>query len=309
MIYTVTFNPSLDYIVSVEDFRLGRTNRTSSELLLPGGKGLNVSMVLRNLGIESVALGFAAGFLGEEILRRAGEMGVKADFISVEKGLSRINVKLKSVDGTEINGCGPMIEDAAVKKLMDKLDILGKGDVLVLAGSIPGSMPDDIYERILGRLSGRGVMAAVDAAGELLVKVLKYRPFLIKPNIHELGEIFGAAPKTREQALPYALKLAEMGAVNVLVSMGGEGAFLAAADGRVYGALAPEGRLVNAVGAGDSMVAGFLAGWMERQDYEHAFRMGLSAGSASAFSELLATGDEIRAVYEGLGSQGAKCQQ
>ena len=202
-----------------------------------------------------------------------------------------------------------MIEDAAVKKLMDKLDILGKGDVLVLAGSIPGSMPDDIYERILGRLSGRGVMAVVDAAGELLVKVLKYRPFLIKPNIHELGEIFGAAPKTREQALPYALKLAEMGAVNVLVSMGGEGAFLAAADGRVYGALAPEGRLVNAVGAGDSMVAGFLAGWMERQDNEHAFRMGLSSGSASAFSELLATGDEIRAVYEGLGSQGAKCQQ
>lgn len=300
MIYTVTFNPSLDYIVDVDDFRLGLTNRTSSELMLPGGKGLNVSMVLGNLGIENTALGFVAGFTGREIMRRVEEMGVKADFLFVEKGFSRINVKLKSVDGTEINGCGPMIEEAAVQKLMDKLDMLGQGDMLVLAGSIPGSMPDDMYGRILERLAGRGVMTAVDAAGGLLLNVLKYRPFLVKPNIHELGEIFGAAPRNGEQALPYALKLSEMGAVNVLVSMGGEGALLAAGDGRVYTAPAPKGRLVNAVGAGDSMVAGFLAGWMERGDYGHAFRMGLSAGSASAFSELLATGEEIRALYERL---------
>lgn len=301
MIYTVTFNPSLDYIVTVEDFRLGLTNRTSSELLLPGGKGLNVSMVLGNLGIESTALGFAAGFTGREIMRRVEEMGVKADFISVEKGFSRINLKLKSIDGTEINGNGPMIEEAVVEKLMDKLDALGRGDVVVLAGSIPGSLPDDMYGKILERLAGRGVVAVVDAAGELLLKVLKYRPFLIKPNIHELGELFGAVPKTKEEALPYGVKLAEMGAVNVLVSMGGEGALLAAGDGRVYASPAPEGRLVNAVGAGDSMVAGFLAGWMESGDYEHAFRMGLSAGSASAFSQRLATGEEIREVYGRLG--------
>lgn len=297
MIYTVTFNPSLDYIVAVDDFRLGHTNRTCSELLLPGGKGLNVSMVLGNLGIESVALGFAAGFTGEEIVNRVEKMGVKADFIFLEKGISRINLKLKSVEGTEINGCGPMIGEAAVEKLMGKLDKLKQGDVLVLAGSIPGTMPDDIYGKILDRLSGSGIMAVVDASGALLVKTLQYRPFLIKPNGHELKEIFGTAPKTREQALSYGARLREMGAVNVLVSMGGEGAVLSAGDGGTYSAPAPKGRLVNAVGAGDSMVAGFLAGWMEKREYEHAFRMGLSAGSASAFSELLATREEILAVY------------
>ncbi len=297
MIYTVTFNPSLDYIVDVENFRLGLTNRTSSELLLPGGKGLNVSMVLGNLGIESVALGFAAGFTGKEIVGRVEEMGVKADFIFLEKGFSRINLKLRSIEGTEINGCGPLIGEAAVGELMKKLDKLGKGDVLVLAGSIPGSMPDDLYGGILERLSGRGVMAVVDAAGALLVKTLKYRPFLIKPNLHELGEIFGTVPETREEALTYGGRLREMGAENVLVSMGGAGAVLAAGDGSVYMAAAPKGQTVNTVGAGDSMVAGFLAGWMESRDYERAFHMGLAAGSASAFSRWLATREEILAVY------------
>lgn len=296
MIYTVTFNPSLDYIVSVEDFRLGLTNRTSSEMLVPGGKGLNVSMVLGNLGIENTALGFAAGFTGKEILRRVEEMGVRSDFIFLEKGCSRINLKLKSIEGTEINGCGPVIEEAAAERLMSKLNLLGQGDVLVLAGSIPGSMPDDVYGRILEKLAGRGVRAIVDASGELLVKVLKYRPFLIKPNIHELGEIFGAAPGTKEEAALYGKRLAEMGAMNVLVSMGGEGAVLVAEDGSVHMASAPRGRLVNAVGAGDSMVAGFLAGWLEKKDYGHAFRMGLCAGSASAFSQWLATREEIEEV-------------
>ncbi len=297
MIYTVTFNPSLDYIVSVEDFKLGLTNRTSSELMLPGGKGLNVSMVLGNLGIENTALGFVAGFTGEEIVRRIEQMGVKSDLIHIDNGISRINLKLKSIDGTEINGCGPRIGEESVQKLMGKLDVLGTGDVLVLAGSIPGSMPDDMYRRIMERLNGRGVMIVVDATKDLLVNVLTYHPFLVKPNNHELGEIFGVELKTRERVIPYAVKLQEMGAVNVLVSMAGEGAVLASEGGGIHEAPAPEGRLVNGVGAGDSMVAGFIAGWMERKHYGHAFVMGLSAGSASAFSEQLATKEEVEAVY------------
>lgn len=297
MIYTVTFNPSLDYIVSVDEFKLGLTNRTSSELMLPGGKGLNVSMVLGNLGMDNTAFGFAAGFTGDEIIRRVEKMGVKAEFIRLQEGCSRINLKLKSIDGTEINGRGPEISEEAVRQLMEKLDSLTEGDVLVLAGSIPNSMPDDIYKSIMGRLDGRGVMTVVDATKELLVNVLEYRPFLVKPNNHELGEIFGTALHSREEVIPYARKLKEMGALNVLVSMAGEGAVLAAEDGNIYQAPAPEGKLVNGVGAGDSMVAGFLAGWMERKDYGHAFQMGIAAGSASAFSELLATREEIEAVY------------
>lgn len=297
MIYTVTFNPSLDYIVSVDDFRLGMTNRTSSELILPGGKGLNVSTVLGNLGIDNTAFGFVAGFTGTEIVRLVEEQGIRSDFISIENGLSRINLKLKSIDGTEINGCGPKIGSGAVDQLMEKLDVLGEEDVLVLAGSIPNSMPDDIYKRILEKLDGRNVMTAVDATKDLLVNVLEYHPFLVKPNNHELGEIFGTELRTREEVVPYAKKLQEMGAVNVLVSMAGEGAVLAAGDGCIYQAPAPKGKLVNGVGAGDSMVAGFLAGWMEQKSYRHAFYMGISAGSASAFSERLATRKEIEAVY------------
>ena len=297
MIYTVTFNPSLDYIVSVEDFKLGLTNRTDSELMLPGGKGLNVSMVLGNLGIKSTALGFAAGFTGAEIIRRIEQMGVKADFIPVSNGIARINLKLKSIDGTEINGCGPEIDEEGIQQMMKKLDVLREGDVLILAGSIPNSMPDDIYRKIMAGLEGRGVMIAVDATKELLTNVLEYRPFLVKPNHHELGEIFGAKLTTREEVIPYAKKMQEMGAANVLVSMAGSGAVLAAENGCIYEAPAPEGKLVNGVGAGDSMVAGFIAGWMEKKDYEFAFFMGVAAGSASAFSEQLATREEIEAVY------------
>lgn len=303
MIYTVTFNPSLDYIVSVDDFKLGLTNRTSSELMLPGGKGLNVSMVLGNLGIDNTAFGFTAGFTGDEIVRRVEAMGVKAEFIRIRDGFSRINLKLKSIDGTEINGCGPQIGGQDVEQLMEKLDALKAGDVLVLAGSIPNSMPDDIYKKIMQRLEGRNVMIVVDATRELLVNVLEYHPFLVKPNNHELGEIFGVTLKRREEVVPYAEKLREMGAVNVLVSMAGEGAVLVAGDGSVYQAPAPKGKLVNGVGAGDSMVAGFLAGWLERKDYQHAFYMGISAGSASAFSELLATKKEIETVYAQLLNQ------
>lgn len=297
MICTVTFNPSLDYIVDVEDFRPGLTNRTSAERILPGGKGINVSVVLMNLGIRNTALGFTAGFTGDEIIRRLQEMGVDSDFISVKNGISRINVKLRSIDGTEINGAGPEISPDKVEELMQKLDQLDRGDVLFLAGSIPSSMPDNMYEKIMERLKEKEVMTVVDATRDLLVKVLKYHPFLVKPNNHELGEIFGVELKTREDVVPYGKKLQEMGAKNVLVSMAGEGAVLIAADGRAYSKPAPGGKLVNSVGAGDSMVAGFMAGWLEKQDYRHAFYMGLAAGSASAFSENLATGKEIQAVY------------
>ena len=300
MIYTVTFNPSLDYIVEVDDFKLGLTNRTGSELLLPGGKGINVSTVLMNLGIESTALGFTAGFTGEEVVRRLQKMGVNNGFIWIDEGFTRINLKLRSIDGTEINGMGPKISEEKVKLLMDKLDALGKGDVLFLSGSIPASMPDDAYQKIMEMLDGRGVYIAVDATKELLLNVLPYHPFLIKPNNHELGEIFNTQLRTRESVVPYAQKLQERGAPTVLVSMAGEGAVLIGADGNVYEAPAPKGTLVNGVGAGDSMVAGFMAGYMEKQDYRYAFHMGIAAGSASAFSEYLATKSEIEKVYRQL---------
>ncbi|XCP84983.1 1-phosphofructokinase [Roseburia hominis] len=298
MIYTVTFNPSLDYIVSVNDFKLGLTNRTDSELLLPGGKGINVSTVLMNLGIESTALGFVAGFTGDEVVRRLEEMGVQSGFIRIEDGFTRINLKLKSIDGTEINGQGPVIGEEKVQMLMAQLDRLGEGDVLFLSGSIPASMPDDAYQKIMERLEGKKIQIVVDATRELLMNVLPYRPFLIKPNNHELGEIFDVELRSREEVVPYGRKLQEMGTQNVLISMAGEGAVLIAADGKVYDAPAPKGKLVNGVGAGDSMVAGFMAGWLKKQDYEYAFHMGVAAGSASAFSENLATKEEIQTVYE-----------
>lgn len=300
MIYTVTFNPSLDYIVSVDDFKLGLTNRTSSELILPGGKGTNVSTVLKNLGFESTALGFVAGFTGNEIVKRLNDMGIKSDFISIENGISRINLKLKSIDGTEINGAGPDISEEKVNELMDKLNQLKEGDVLVLAGSIPSSMSDNIYRDIMADLKDRGVMIVVDATKDLLLNVLEYHPFLIKPNNHELGEIFDVKLTTREEVIPYGRKLQEKGARNVLISMAGEGAVLIAENGEVYSSPAPKGTLVNGVGAGDSMVAGFMTGWMEKQDYEHAFRMGVATGSASAFSEYLATRPEVEEVYKQL---------
>lgn len=298
MIYTVTFNPSLDYIVSVNDFQLGLTNRTDSELILPGGKGINVSTILMNLGIDSTAFGFAAGFTGEEIIREVEAMGIRSDFIKIDSGISRINLKLKNIDGTEINGSGPEISEEKIEELLRKLDILGEGDILVLAGSIPASMPADMYSTIMERLQHKNVTFIVDATKDLLINVLKYKPFLIKPNNHELGELFDVKLTTREEVIPYGKKLQKQGARNVLISMAGEGAVLVAEDGSVYEAPAPKGTLVNAVGAGDSMVAGFTAGWIEKKDYRHAFYMGVSAGSASAFSEYLATKGEIMDLYE-----------
>ncbi|MBQ9142763.1 MAG: 1-phosphofructokinase [Lachnospiraceae bacterium] len=298
MIYTVTFNPSLDYIVEVKDFQVGMTNRTEAEKLLPGGKGINISIVLKNLGIDSTALGFVAGFTGEEIVKRVAELGVSAEFIRVNQGISRINLKLQSIEGTEINGAGPEIRGTEVELLMEGLKQLQKGDVLCLAGSIPKSMPSDMYQRIMEMLQDREILIVVDATKELLTKVLPYRPFLIKPNNHELGELFGVRLDTREEVIPYGKKLQEMGARNVLISMAGEGAVLIAADGQVLKEPAPKGTLVNGVGAGDSMVAGFVAGWLEKQDYLHAFHMGLAAGSASAFSEELATKEEVLKVLE-----------
>lgn len=297
MIYTVTFNPSLDYIVTVPEFRMGMTNRTGTEMMLAGGKGINVSTVLKNLGLETTALGFIAGFTGEEIRRRLEKMGIRTEFIGIEEGFSRINLKIKNVDGTEINGSGPSISGEKVMQLMEYLKRLGSEDYLVLAGSIPPSLPDSIYRDIIREMEQKGVQVVVDAEKDLLTNVLAYHPFLIKPNNHELGEIFGTNLAAREEVIPYAEKLREQGAANVLVSMAGEGAVLAAADGRIYTAPAPRGTLVNSVGAGDSMVAGFLAGWLERKDYRHAFYMGISAGSASAFSDYLATKEEIKAVY------------
>lgn len=225
-------------------------------------------------------------------------MGIRSDFLTVPEGISRINLKLKTIDGTEINGCGPAIDEKSVEQLMRKMDLLGGNDVLVLAGSIPGAMPDDMYRRILERLDGKGVIFVVDAANDLLMNVLEYHPFLIKPNHHELEEIFQVELKSRESVVPYAKKLQDMGALNVLVSMAGEGAVLVAQDGIVYDTPAPKGKLVNGVGAGDSMVAGFLAGWLKKRDYKHAFYLGVSAGSASAFSETLATKDEIERIYQ-----------
>ena len=298
MIYTVTFNPSLDYIVSVNDFQLGLTNRTDSELILPGGKGINVSTILMNLGIDSTAFGFAAGFTGEEIIREVEAMGIRSDFIKIDSGISRINLKLKNIDGTEINGSGPEISEEKIEELLRKLDILGEGDILVLAGSIPASMPADMYSTIMERLQHKNVTFIVDATKDLLINVLKYKPFLIKPNNHELGELFDVKLTTREEVIPYGKKLQKQGARNVLISMAGEGAVLVAEDGSVYEAPAPKGTLVNAVGAGDSMVAGFTAGWIEKKDYRHAFYMGVSAGSASSFSEYLATKEEIMDLYE-----------
>lgn len=298
MVYTVTFNPSLDYIVTVDDFQLGMTNRTSSELMLPGGKGVNVSIILNNLGIQNTALGFVAGFTGTRIEQMLSDMGVATDFISLEKGMSRINMKIKNIDGTEINGKGPDILPENVEMLMKQLDALKDGDVLVLAGSIPAGISDHIYQTIMKRLESKKLLIVVDATSRLLMNVLEYHPFLIKPNHHELGEIFDVVLTEKKDVIPYAKRLQEAGAVNVLISMGGMGAVLVAGDGKIYEADAPEGILKNSVGAGDSMVAGFLTGWLKTHDYKEAFRYGVGAGSASAFSDYLATEREINEIAE-----------
>jgi 1-phosphofructokinase len=298
MIYTLTFNPSLDYIVDVPKFTCGVVNRTTTEKIFPGGKGINVSIVLKNLGYENTALGFFAGFTGRELQALVEEKGIRADFIPVAQGMTRINVKLRSEQETEINGQGPAISEADISKLYGKLDQLADGDILVMAGSIPDVMPQTIYMDIMKHLAGRKLKVVVDATKDLLVNVLEYHPFLIKPNNHELGEIFRVEIKEKADVIKYARKMQEMGARNVLVSMAGDGAVLVADDGSVYQSEAPKGKVVNSVGAGDSMVAGFLAGYLEEHSYEKAFRMGVCTGSASAFSEELATKAEVARLLE-----------
>lgn len=298
MIYTITFNPAIDYIVSVENYKSGIVNRAASEKVLAGGKGINVSTVLKNLGHDNTALGFTAGFTGDEIRRILDTMGVKTDFIHLDTGMTRINVKLKCDDETEINGIGPEISDSALNELYTKLDKLQDGDILVLAGSIPSSLPESVYCDIMARLKDKDLKIIVDATRDLLVNVLEYKPFLIKPNNHELGEIFGKELKTDTEIIQCAKQLQGKGARNVLVSMAGDGAIMLTENGEIIKSLPPKGKVVNSTGAGDSMVAGFVAGYLESNDYKTAFLMGLSAGSASAFSENLATGDEVRTLYE-----------
>ncbi|WP_026765727.1 1-phosphofructokinase [Selenomonas ruminantium] len=299
MIYTVTFNPSLDYIVRLDNFTAGEINRVNYEQVLAGGKGINVSIVLKNLGHDNAALGFVAGFTGEEIKRQLKDFGVTSDFVQLDEGFSRINVKAKAKTETEINGQGPDISEAKQAELFAQLDKLVEGDTLVLAGSIPKTLPDDIYQRIMARLDGKGIRIVVDAEKKLLLNVLQYHPFLIKPNNHELGDMFGVKLTTDEEIITYAKKLQEKGAQNVLISMAGDGAILLTAEGKSFKCPAPKGKLINSVGAGDSMVAGFITGYMESDgDFETAFHWGVATGSASAFSENLATRPEVEALLK-----------
>jgi 1-phosphofructokinase len=293
MINTITLNPSLDYIVKVNSFKVDSLNRTEDEQIYAGGKGINVSIVLTNLGVENKALGYVAGFTGDEIVREVKNHNVDCDFIKLQNGISRINVKLKSDGETEINGSGPEITEDNLNLLYEKLSHLTKGDYLVLSGSIPGSVPDDIYEKIMSCLLGKGVEFIVDATNDLLLKVLKYKPFLIKPNHHELAEMFNVKLKGDEDIIKYGKKLQEMGAKNVLVSMAGDGAILLPENGEPIKRDVPKGILKNSVGAGDSQVAGFICGYLKNNDIYEAFKMGIATGSASAFSEELATKEEV----------------
>lgn len=298
MIYTITFNPALDYIVGMDEFNLGYVNRTASENIFAGGKGINVSIVLNNLGVDNKALGFIAGFTGDEIERRVKEFGCKTDFIKLENGMSRINVKIKADVESEINGAGPDISKEALDNLYEKLEKLESGDVVVLAGSIPKSINSDIYEIIMNRLKSKGIKFIVDTTGDSLKRVLKYNPFLIKPNHHELGELFGVKLNNKEEVIEYAKKLKDMGALNVIISMAGDGAVLIKENGEVITSNVPKGKVKNSVGAGDSMVAGFIAGYLKSQNVEEGFKLGVATGSASAFSEGLATKEYVYELLE-----------
>ena len=298
MIYTITFNPALDYISQVENFEIGKINRTKTEKILPGGKGLNVSTVLKNLGIESTALGFIAGFTGEELKRSIEEKGIKTDFIKVEKGITRINVKISSNEETALNGNGSEITEEDINRLLEKIEKITKEDMVILAGNIPRCINNDIYEIICKTLEKNNVTFVVDATKELLMNVLKYKPFLIKPNKEELEETFKEKIETKEEIIVHAKKLQQMGAQNVLISLGGEGAILVTTEGKEYYSKAPKGKVLNTVGAGDSMVAGFIAGYKQSGDFEQAFKMGIATGSASSFSMNLATAEEVASLLK-----------
>ena len=300
MINTITLNPSLDYIVKVDDFKVGHVNRTSKEDIYPGGKGINVAIVLKNLGVKNRALGCTAGFTGEEIEKLVANHGVDNEFIRLEKGMSRINVKLKSKEESEINGMGPDISKNDIEKLYEKLEALKAGDFVVLAGSIPNTLPDDIYETIMKDFKDKEINFVVDATKDLLLNVLKYKPFLIKPNHHELGEMFNVKLNSKDEIITYAKKLQEIGARNVIISMAGDGAILIEENGEITISDTPKGTLVNSVGAGDSMVGGFLAGIAENKNIKEAFKIGVATGSASAFSEGLATRDKVEELLKQL---------
>ena len=301
MIYTVTFNPALDYIVFLDDMKLGDINRATRESIFYGGKGINVSTILNTLGLETTALGFVAGFTGKAIEEGLASLGIHTDFIHLPEGNFRINVKVKHGDETEINGQGPVITDEAIEALFAKLDTLTEDDILVLAGSIPNTLPEDIYEKILARLEEKRIRIAVDATKDLLLNVLKYHPFLIKPNNHELGEMFHTVCKTKDDIEHYAKELQKMGARNVLISMAGDGAILITEEGETIQMGTPKGKVINSVGAGDSMVAGFLAGYLKNGSYEEALKTGTAAGSATAFSEGLASLEMFHKMMEQLG--------
>ena len=300
MIYTVTLNPSIDYVVHMESLVAGITNRTTREEYYYGGKGINVSNVLSELGLENTALGFVAGFTGEAIEKSLVKPGIHPDFIHLKEGLSRINVKIKHNDETEINGQGPRIDEESLEKLMQKIDEISDGDTLIISGSVPNTMPNDIYERFLERLKDKDIRIVVDATGKLLVNSLKYHPFLIKPNRQELSEMFETTVKSAEDTEKYARKLQEMGAQNVLVSLGGEGALLVDEFGKVHTLGIISRNVVNTVGSGDSMVAGFVAGYELKKDYAYALKLGSACGNATAFLPGLATRaliDELMEVY------------
>lgn len=299
MVYTVTFNPAIDYVVRIKEIVVGATNHSEREEIYFGGKGINVSVVLKELGVDSKALGFTAGFTGEAIEKGLADLGIDTDFVHLKTGNSRINVKLKSAEETEINGQGPHIDDESVTALFQKLDSLTDGDTLILAGSIPSSLPADIYERILERLSLKKIRVVVDATKDLLLNVLKFKPFLVKPNNHELGDMFGVKLKTDEEIEKYARKLQDMGAVNVLISMAKDGSMLIDETGKMHRMGVCKGKVKNSVGAGDSMVAGFTAG-IQSGDYEYALKLATAAGGATAFSDGLATKEKITELFNTL---------
>lgn len=298
MIYTMTFNPSLDYVMHLQAFEIGKTNRSTKEEIYPGGKGLNVSIVLSRLGHKNQALGFSAGFTGQEIEKLILQEGCEAKFVNLPNALSRINVKLKGEKESEINGQGPIIPDEQLTEMLNYLEMLQDGDMLILSGSIPNSLPDTIYEQIMENLQHKNIKIIVDATGDLLRNVLKYHPFLIKPNKDELSDFFNAKVETTQDILLYSQKLKDMGAINVLVSMGSEGAFLLDENGETHHSLPPSGKVLNTVGSGDSMVAGFVAGYLNTGNYAQAFKLGLAAGSASAFLPWLAQKKDVAVLLD-----------
>ena len=293
MIYTVTLNPSIDYVIKVDNLTKGKVNRVSEEHVYPGGKGINVTRILKSLDNDNIALGFVSGFTGDYIVNSLKDLNLKSEFIKVKEGFTRINVKIKSNEETEINGQGPKISEEELKELYAIIDRLVDGDILILSGSIPSCLDEKLYEKIMERVNSKDIKVVVDATKNLLLNVLKYRPFLIKPNNHELAEMFDVELKSTEDVIFYARKLKEMGAQNVLISMGGNGALLVSEDDEVFISSVAKGEVINSVGAGDSMVAGFVSGYLKTGSYEEALRLGAASGGATAFSSDLASREFI----------------